>query len=119
MDGTCCRLVWKDGVGSPFLINFLSCPKWGEHRKEKEPKRGTEKRGAQERKTAKVRERKEGEERQPSEPGLWFQPSRSVLSLARSLHLETSHHCLNFFSCYSWLSICFLFLAIGLESTRF
>lgn len=40
---------------------------WGEHRKEKKPNRMREKRGAQERETAKVRKRKEGEERQPSE----------------------------------------------------
>ncbi|CAK6955605.1 selenocysteine-specific elongation factor isoform X1 [Scomber scombrus] len=39
---------------------------WGEHRKEREPNGRREKRGPQERETAKVRKRKEGKERQPS-----------------------------------------------------
>lgn len=53
--------------GLGYVLNFPSCPKWGEHRKEREPNRRREKRGAQERETAKVRKRKEGKERQPSE----------------------------------------------------
>lgn len=54
-------------MGIGYVLNFPSCPKWGEHRKEREPNRRREKRGAQERETAKVRKRKEGKERQPSE----------------------------------------------------
>lgn len=50
-----------------YVLNFPSCPMWGEHRKEREPNRMREKFGAQERETAKVRKRKEGKERQPSE----------------------------------------------------
>lgn len=57
--GTCCRL-WRRkivcGLGS--ILNFPSSPKWGEHRKEMEPKRERENRGAQERETAKIRKRK-------------------------------------------------------------
>lgn len=54
---------------------------WGEYRKEKKPSREREESGAQEIKTAKVRKRKEGEERQPSELQLRFQAPSSLPSL--------------------------------------
>lgn len=50
-----------------YVLNFPSCPMWGECRKKKKPNRMREKRGAQERETAKVRKRNEGEERCPIE----------------------------------------------------
>lgn len=81
LGGTCCRL-WRRkivcGLGS--ILNFPCSPKWGEHRKEMEPNRGREKRGAQEREIAKIRKRK-GKERQPSELQLQFQPSSLLFSL--------------------------------------
>jgi hypothetical protein len=35
--------VW----GSGYVINFLSCPQWGKHRKERKPKRGRGKKDCQ------------------------------------------------------------------------
>lgn len=68
------------------------------------------KRGAQERETAKVRKRKEGEERQPSELRLSFQPSSLVLFLplcTPPLISPCFNIILGYFSLFLFILLCY------------
>lgn len=103
LGGTCCRL-WRRkivcGLGS--ILNFPSSPKWGEHRKEMEPNRGREKRGAQEREIAKIRKRKRERKDNQVSRGSSFNPL-AFYSLLASVHPLLLF--LLFFSCYFWVSV--------------